>query len=147
MITVAIITRRLREGKTYDDFRKAWFHTTGFGTFSKLHTMLNVNDPREITVIGFVEMSMDDATAQLEMDVKERLSHSLDEIIEPEIERRFGILISEDDFSAEGNIDYKPASINGKTIDVEEVSSGLSQLGEAIKEASGKRDRSKQARA
>ncbi len=47
-------------------------------------------------------------------------------------------------FSAEGNIDYKPASINGETIDVEEVSSGLSQLGDAIKEASGKRDKSKQ---
>lgn len=147
MTTVAIVTRKLKEGKTYDDFRKAWFHTTGFGTFSKLYTMLNVNDPREITVIGFVEMSIDDATAQLEMDVKERLSHSLDDIMEPEIERRFGILISEDDFSAEGDIDYKPASINNEIINVEEASSGLSQLAEAIKEASEKRDRSKQVKA
>ncbi len=106
--------------------------------------MLNVNDPREITVIGFVEMDLEDASAQLEMDVKERLSHSLDDIIEPEIERRFGILISEDDFSAEGNISYKPASIDGETIDVEEVSSGLNQLGEAIEQASKKRDKSRQ---
>jgi len=33
--TVSILTRRLREGKTYDDFRKAWFHTTGFGVEGK----------------------------------------------------------------------------------------------------------------
>ena len=26
MITVAIVTRRLKEGKTYEDFRKAWYH-------------------------------------------------------------------------------------------------------------------------
>ncbi len=33
--TVSILTRKLREGKTYDDFRKAWFHTTGFGVKGK----------------------------------------------------------------------------------------------------------------
>ena len=143
MITVAIVTRRLKEGKTYEDFRKAWFHTTGFGTFSKLHTMVSVNDPREITVIGFVEMSIEDAASELEIDVKERLSHSLDDIIEPEIERKFGILVSEDDFSASGNIDYKPASINGKVTDFEDISSNSSKLAEAIERASEKRDKAK----
>jgi hypothetical protein len=29
MITVAIITLRLKEGKTYEDFRRAWYHTVG----------------------------------------------------------------------------------------------------------------------
>lgn len=28
---VAIIHRRLREGKTFEDYRRAWFHATGFG--------------------------------------------------------------------------------------------------------------------
>ncbi len=28
---VSIITRRLEDGKTYEDFRKAWYHTIGFG--------------------------------------------------------------------------------------------------------------------
>ena len=27
MITVAVVTRRLKEGKTYEDFLKAWHHT------------------------------------------------------------------------------------------------------------------------
>jgi len=145
MITVAIITRRLKEGKTYDDFRKAWFHTTGFGSFSKLHTMVSLNDPREITVIGFVEMTIENITAKLEIEVKERLSHSLDDIIEPEIERKFGILVSEDDFSADGNIAYKPASINEKITDFEDISSNLNQVANAIERASEKRDKAKNA--
>ncbi|MDY9923201.1 hypothetical protein [Methanobacterium sp.] len=35
----------------------------------------------------------------LRIDVKERLANPLDKVIEPEIGRAFGILISEDDFS------------------------------------------------
>ena len=91
----------------------------------------------------FVEMSIEDAASELEIDVKERLSHSLDDIIEPEIERKFGILVSEDDFSASGNIDYKPASINGKVTDFEDISSNSSKLAEAIERASEKRDKAK----
>ena len=99
MITVSIITRRLKEGKTYEDFRKAWYHTVGFGTPSKLYTALNVNDPREIIVMGFIESEMEEFQAGLEIDVKERLSNPLDDVIEPEIGRKFAILVSEDDFS------------------------------------------------
>ncbi|HII98558.1 MAG TPA: hypothetical protein HA272_04700 [Methanoregula sp.] len=29
--TVSILTRRLKEKKTCEDFRRVWFHTTGFG--------------------------------------------------------------------------------------------------------------------
>ena len=56
MKVISIITRRLKDGKTYEDFRKAWFHTIGFGTSSKLYTSINAFDQREIIVIGFVEI-------------------------------------------------------------------------------------------
>ena len=55
MITVTIVTRRLREGKTYVDFRKAWYYTVGFGTATRRYSQINAMDPREIIVIGFVE--------------------------------------------------------------------------------------------
>lgn len=55
MITVSIITRRPKERKTYEDFRKAWFHTVGFGTASTLYTVINAFDPREIIVIGLLK--------------------------------------------------------------------------------------------
>jgi len=59
--TVSILTQRLRESKTYDDFRKAWFHTTGFGVKGKevegsgnrMFTLTNIFDPRGVIVLGF----------------------------------------------------------------------------------------------
>jgi hypothetical protein len=146
MHTVAIITRRLKEGKTYDDFRKAWYHTVGFGTSSKLYTVINANDPREIIVIGFVEMSIEKTPSTLRIDVRERLDRSLDDIIEPGIGRQFGLLVSEDDFSADGAIDYKPASVAGKETNFDDVSSNLSEIAKAIAQASKERNEAKKAR-
>jgi hypothetical protein len=141
IITVAIVTRRLKEGKTYEDFRKSWFHTIGFGAPSNLYTMINVNDPREITVIGFVQSELEQVKEGLKIDVKERLDHSLDDIIEPEIGRSFGILVSDDDFSSPGPITYRPASIDGTETDLDQVSHNLSVLANMIAEASAVRDR------
>ena len=146
MITISIITRRLKEGKTYEDFRKAWYHTVGFGTPSKLYTALNVNDPREVIVIGFVESEIEDLMAGLEIDVKERLENPLDDVIEPEIGRKFGILVSEDDFSAEGKIKYNPPAIKGEDTNLEEVYEDLAQVAEFISQASAKRDKLKNER-
>jgi len=143
MITVSIITRRLKEGKTYEDFRKAWYHTVGFGTSSKLYTALNVNDPREIVVMGFVESEMEEFREGLEIDIKERLENPLNDVIEPEIGRKFGMIISEDDFSDEGVIEYKEPSINGKETDINEVYDDIAQVAELISKASAKRDRLK----
>jgi hypothetical protein len=144
MITVAIVTRRLKEGKTYEDFRKAWFHTVGFGTMSRLCTMISVTDPREITVIGFVETEPDQFREGLQIDVKERLDHSLDDIIEPDIGRKFGILVADDDFSAEGRIGYHAPCVNGKETDLENIGQNLSEIAGMIAEASAARDRAHQ---
>ena len=143
MKTVAIVTRRLKEGKTYEDFRKAWYHTVGFGTPTKMCTAINVNDPQEIIVMGFVETKLDEYLSGLKIDVKERLNNPLDEVIEPEIGRKFGIVVSEDDFSLEGAIDYKSASINGKETDLKEVNQNLSEIARMIAMASAERDKLK----
>jgi hypothetical protein len=145
MMSVAIVKRRLKEGKTYDDFRKAWYHTIGFGTKNKMFSLINAFDEREIIVIGFTEIpeEQEDILNGLRIDVKERLDNPLDDIIEPEIQRDFGILISEDDFSAEGPIDYKDPTVDGIKIDVEEVVNGLIEFKQALKQASSERDTAK----
>ena len=141
MIAVSIISRRLKEGKTYEDFRKAWYHTVGFGTASKLYTMINAFNPREIVVIGFVEMTPDqDPLSILRIDVKERLDNPLDDVIEPVIGREFGILVSEDDFSAAGSLEYKPPTIGGKETDFNEIAEGLAAAKKLIAKASTERD-------
>ncbi|MGZ7043837.1 MAG: ROK family protein [Methanobacterium sp.] len=143
MKTVSIITRRLKEGKTYEDFRKAWYHTVGFGTPTNMITALNAHDPREVIVMGFVEADIEDYEEGLKIDVKERLENPLDDVIEPDIGRKFGIIISEDDFSNEGKLKYEEPTINGEKTDLEEVYSNLSTLMEMINKASNERDRLK----
>ena len=41
MMFISILTRRLKKGKTYEDFRKAWYHTVGYGAPGKGNTLLN----------------------------------------------------------------------------------------------------------
>ena len=144
MITISIITRKLKKGKTYEDFRKTWYHTVGFGTSSKLYTAINVFDQREIIVIGFVEVKPgQDPMKILRIDVKERLDNPLEAVIEPKIGRTYGILVSEDDFSSVGEIEYKPPSVNGKKTDFSEISQGLALAQKLIAQATVERDKAK----
>jgi len=144
MITISIVTRRLKKGKTYEDFRKAWYHTVGFGTAGRLYTAINVFDPREVIVVGFVEIKPgQDPMKILQIDVKERLLHPLEDVIEPEIGRTYGILVSEDDFSRAGKIEYEPASVNGKETDFKEIAQGLAMAKKLITQAAAERDSAK----
>ncbi|WAC04811.1 MAG: ROK family protein [Methanoregula sp.] len=146
--TVSILTRRLKEGKTYDDFRRAWFHTTGFGVEGKevegssnrMFSTINVFDPREIIVLGFATTTLEQLQDALDIDVKVRGENPLDDVIEPEIGRKFCALISEDDFSAAGAIPYKPAAIGGKETDMAEFSQTLQALQGLFAAAGKKRD-------
>jgi len=99
MTTVSILTRRLREGKTNEDFRRAWFHTTGFGVKGKevegssarLLTFTNVFVPREVIVLGFATTTLGQLRDALDIDVKVRGKNPLDDVIEPAIGRTFAL--------------------------------------------------------
>ena len=66
------LSARLKEGKTYEDFGKAWYHTVGFGTGNAMYAVIDAFDPREIIVIGFTETTAENVMAKLKIDVKER---------------------------------------------------------------------------
>jgi len=122
---VAIISRTLREGKSFDDYRKAWYHTHGFGVPTQMLTVVNLHDPREIISIGIMELDdISQLPSALHVDVEERLANPLDEIVEDEIVRKFGIVVSEDDFSMAGEIPPKPLTVDGEEVkysDLEEI--------------------------
>ncbi|WP_048186530.1 hypothetical protein [Methanobacterium lacus] len=143
MMTVAIVKRKLKPGKTYEDFRKAWYHTVGFGARTRMFTAINVFDPTEIIVMGFVESEMDEFMDGLKIDVNERLENPLDDIIEPEIVRQFGMVVSEDDFSPAGAIEYQDASINNEKTDLKRVYEDISKIAQMIQVASEDRDKRK----
>jgi hypothetical protein len=152
--TVSILTRRLKEGKTYEDFRRAWFHTTGFAIKGKeagngkaqLLTFINIFDPREIIVLGFATTTLEQLKDALDIDVKVRGGNPLDEVIEPAIGRSFALQVAEDDFSAAGEIPYMPAMIEGKKTDMAEVDKDLRALAALYTAAAKKRDAMNEAR-
>jgi len=150
---VSILTRRRREGKTYDDFRKAWFHTTCFGVKGKevegssnqMYSLINIFDPREVIVPGFAT-TLEQLKDALDIDVKVRGGNPLDAVIEPEIGRKFCALVSEDDFSDVGNIPYTPAIIGGKETDIAEFEKSRKAIAGLYAAASEKRDAQNSAR-
>ena len=156
MMMVSMIKRRLKEGKTYEDFRRAWYHTTGFGIDSdsyiepepplgRLYTVINAFDPREIIVIGFgPEISPEVLESVLNIDVEERLDNPLDEVIEPSIDRSFGVLVSEDDFSPKGAIEYQNPSVSGVETDLKESGELINIVRREIESASARRDKKRQ---
>ncbi len=153
--TVSIITRRLNEGKTYEDFRKAWYHSTGFGIpkegegrgGNRMFTLQNIFDPREIIVIGFDTTTMEELKNALDIEVAFRGSNPLNTVIEPEVGRKFGMLIAEDDFSAAGTVPYKPPTVAGKETDRRDSRETLEKVQTLFANAAARRDAINEARA
>jgi len=132
MIAAAILRRRLREGRTYEDFREAWFHEEGFDAPNRMLTMLNIADPREVIIIGLTTVkSAEDGARLLAIDQQQRGASPLDEIIEPEIDRTFAILVAEDDFSGAGALQFRQATVEGTQTDFAEVDEGI-RLGRSL---------------
>jgi hypothetical protein len=101
LIVIAVLVRRLREGKTYDDFRKAWLPEQGFGFPTRVVSAQRVDDDREIITIGFSELDEAEAEAELQrIGPQEQLRHDkIDEVVEPEMTRRFYVQVADDDFT------------------------------------------------
>jgi hypothetical protein len=144
---VTIIHRRLREGKTFDDYRKAWFHATGFGAPTTMYTVVNAFDPRELISVavggneegGFEEMESK-MRSILQIDLRERNASPLDDIVEENIVRHWGLVISEDDFSASGALTYVPPSVGGKPSDYTDFVKWSGQLAGLLAQAGRERD-------
>ena len=107
--------------------------------------MINALDPWKITVIGFVDTNLHEFQTIAEIDVAQRLENPLEDVIEPQIGCKLGIIVSEDDFSEDGRIEYKPAPIAGKVIDLEEFANQLKVVAGIVREASKQRDNAKSA--
>lgn len=141
---VAIITRTLREGKTFDDYRKAWYHTHGFGVPTQMLTVVNLYDPREIISIGVMELEdVDQLASTLQIDIKERLANPLDDVVEDTIVRKFGIVASEDDFSMAGEIPRKPMTVGGEQVNYSDIEDIINVAAGMFAAAEKERDRRK----
>ena len=137
---VAIVTRTLKAGKTYDDYRKAWFHTNGFGIPTTMYTVVNAFNPREIISIGILDGDEQQLFNALSIDVKDRLANPLDDVIEKTIVRSFGVVTAIDDFSPAGALQYVEPCIDGKVTDQTELANLLESIASEIRKAGTERD-------
>jgi len=122
---VSILVRRLREGKTYDEFREAWLPEKGFGWPTRVVTAQRMDDPREIVTIGFSDITPEQGEALLAQvgleasgeersqgddgpddehlgevaDEQLRRRGRIDAVIEPEMTRTFYVQVADDDLT------------------------------------------------
>ncbi|MGH2614986.1 MAG: hypothetical protein ACRDJC_07090 [Thermomicrobiales bacterium] len=54
---ISVLVRRLRPGKTYEDFVRAWYPDKGFGFAGRGPLLaVNIEDEREILAVGFIDL-------------------------------------------------------------------------------------------
>jgi hypothetical protein len=105
---ISVLVRRLREGKTYDDFVEAWYPDKGFG-FKGRGPMLarNLDDEREILAFGFIDLPDrgDVEKALQRVGEQEAVRHDrISDVIESTTVRGIYELVDEFDFSTDESV-------------------------------------------
>jgi len=98
---ISVFVRRLQEGKTYEDFRKAWLPDKGFGVPTRVVTARGVDDAREILTVGFIDLAGDEMDAFIaQVGSQEAVRHDrIDDVIEPGMTRTYYIQVDDDDLT------------------------------------------------
>jgi len=105
---IAVLVRRLREGKTYEDFLDAWYPDRGFGLGGRgPFTARNLEDERELLTVGFVDLGPDEdlGAAMARLAEQEVVRHErIDEVIESMRLRALYEQLDEFDFSSDETV-------------------------------------------
>ncbi len=105
---VAVLVRRLREGKSYEDFLDAWYPDKGFGFGGRGPvTARNLEDDREILTVGFVNLPSREAVSEAMARVAEQeaVRHErIEEVIESTSLRAIYEQLDEFDFSTDESV-------------------------------------------
>ncbi len=99
---VAVFVRRLKEGRTFDDFLAEWEADEGFGVPTRVFAAQGLDDPRDVITVGFVAVTPDElADWAAAASAPEAVRHErIDTVIESTELRAFYGLGGEYDFSA-----------------------------------------------
>lgn len=63
---VSVLVRRLKEGRTFEDFVAEWEADEGFGVPTRVFNAQSLDDPRDIVSIGFVAVTPEELRAWME---------------------------------------------------------------------------------
>lgn len=105
---VAVFVRRLRPGKTYDDFIDAWYPDKGFGFPGRGPIVArNLEDDRELLTLGFIDLPDQEqlAGAMERVAAQEAVRHDrIDDVIESTSVRGIYEVQDEFDFSTDDTV-------------------------------------------
>ena len=99
---VSVFVRRLKEGRTYEEFVAEWEADQGFGVPTRVFTAQSLEDPRDVITIGFVGVSAEElAEWAAGASAPEAVRHDrIDSVIESTELRGMYEVRSEHDFTA-----------------------------------------------
>jgi hypothetical protein len=102
-VIVAVFRRRLKDGRSFADFKRAWEADQGFGVPTRVFNAVNLADEHDVISIGFVAAEPDALDAGIaRVGAQEQGRHRrIDEVIESTELRAMYRLASEHDFSAD----------------------------------------------
>jgi hypothetical protein len=105
---VSVLARRLRPGKTYEDFVAAWYPDKGFGLPGRgPYLARNMADEREIVAIGFIDLPTREAVGEAleRVGAQEAVRHErIDAVIESTALRGIYEVVEEFDFSSDETV-------------------------------------------
>jgi hypothetical protein len=98
---VFVLVRRLKAGKTYQDFKAAWYPQTGFGVPTRVINAVRRDDPSEILSIGFIDTdsgTLDTVLARVGAAEAKRHEH-IATVIEATVHRGLYQIVDDQDFT------------------------------------------------
>ena len=100
---VSVFVRRLKQGRTFEEFLAEWEADRGFGVPTRVFNAPSIDDPRDVITIGFVDISLEELEAGLAaVAAQEAVRHDrIDTVIESTVLRLMFEVRSEHDFTAE----------------------------------------------
>ena len=119
---ISVLVRRLRPGKTYDDFVAAWYSDKGFGFPGRGPILArNVEDERELLAFGFIDLPDRQRLEQelARVAAQEAVRHGrIAEVIESTSLRGIYEVVDEFDFSTDASVDRgRPAGLGAHPAD------------------------------
>lgn len=103
---VSVFVRRLKEGRTFEDFVLAWEADQGFGVPTRVFNAQSLDDPRDVISIGFVALAPDELQPGIAGSrAPEAVRHDrIDEVIESTTLRCMYELKTEHDFTLDPHV-------------------------------------------
>jgi len=98
---VSLFIRRLKPGKTYDDFHEAWKPSKGFGVPTRVINAVNLTDDREIVSVGLVALPLEQMeTFKQQIVAQEQVRHDrISDVVEPDIRQAFYVIKNDDNLT------------------------------------------------